>query len=255
MRNKQNKIAHITTITFSLYFPGSNSPLYSHLIYSCNMVGWEEENEDYGLYMSVCFFSSSSYFSFKPAWIVNGVPCPPLSPKYRISSTSCSDLGVPSAACLLGLAFYFFFFPFSPLHVHNCCHLFNISSHRWHQLGCWVLPWVCWKCLSSVYSIGKPLVSSHSTQCHGLYKATYTHHSFTLCVSPLPLEAHGSAGLNWYFVREFLLCEVCVFLQGTVTEVKSPHLEKRVAGKGKDLNVKIIYFCSHKSSQVSVLVL
>lgn len=164
-------------------------------------------------------------------------------------------LAFPLLLVSLGWLFIYFFFPFSPLHVHNCCHLFNISSHRWYQLGCWVLPWVCWKCLSSVYSIGKPLVSSHSTQCHGLYKATYTHHSFTLCVSPLPLEAHGSAGLNWYFVREFLLCEVCVFLQGTVTEVKSPHLEKRVAGKGKDLNVKIIYFCSHKSSQVSVLVL
>lgn len=48
---------------------------------------------------------------------------------------------------------------------------------------------------------------------------------------------------------------MCVLLQGTVTEVKSPHLEKRVVGKGKDLNVKIIYFCSHTSSWVSVLVL
>lgn len=46
-----------------------------------------------------------------------------------------------------------------------------------------------------------------------------------------------------------------MFLQGTVTEGKSPPLEKRIAGKGKDLNVKIIYFCSHRSSWVSVLVL
>lgn len=30
-----------------------------------------------------------------------------------------------------------------------------------------------------------------------------------------------------------------VFLQGTVTEVKNSHQEKRVAGEGKDLNVKI----------------
>lgn len=50
-----------------LHFPGSASLLYSHLIYTCNVVQWEVENEDYDLYMSVCFSSSSLYFSSKLA--------------------------------------------------------------------------------------------------------------------------------------------------------------------------------------------
>lgn len=49
----------------------------------------------------------------------------------------------------------------------------------------------------------------------------------------LPLEAHKSAGLNQYFVREFLLCEVCVFARCCDRGEKStPGKESSRKGKG-----------------------
>lgn len=111
VRNKQNKMTNITAIT-SPPFPRFNLTPYSRLIYSCDVIEWEMENEGCGQYLSVCFCCSFLFILFlwssmDSQWASLSFTKYPLSPNLRTSFTSCSDVGVLSAVSPPWVIFFY----------------------------------------------------------------------------------------------------------------------------------------------------